>query len=91
MRLWLTLLVLPAMAYSMGSYSAEKMTDHGVGVIVLADAAHGIRVSIAPSLGNRAFELKVHGKNFLYFPSPDIASFLDSGAKQLNGIPFLAP
>jgi len=33
----------------------------------------------------------VHGKNLLYFPSSDIATFLDSGAKQLNGIPFLAP
>jgi aldose 1-epimerase len=91
MRLCLTLLVLPAMAYSTSSYTAEKMTDHGVDVIALTDAADGVSVSIAPSLGNRAFELKVHGKNLLYFPSENIASFRDSGAKQLNGIPFLAP
>jgi aldose 1-epimerase len=91
MRLWLTLLLLPAMAYSTGSYTAENMRDHGVDVIGLTDAAHGVCVSIAPSLGNRAFELKVHGKNLLYFPAPDIARFRDSGAKQLNGIPFLAP
>jgi len=79
------------MAYSAANYTAEKLTDHGVEIIRLTDAAHAVSVSIAPSLGNRAFELKVHGKNLLYFPSPDIASFRDSGAKGLNGIPFLAP
>ncbi len=79
------------MAHSANNYTAERVADHGVAVIRLTDAAHGVSVSVAPSLGNRAFELKVHGKNLLYFPSPDIASFRDSGAKQLNGIPFLAP
>lgn len=87
----LVLLVLPAIAYSASNYTAERVADHGVPVIRLRDAAHGVSVSIAPSLGNRAFELKVHGKNLLYFPFPDITSFRDSGAKQLNGIPFLAP
>lgn len=79
------------MAYSASRYTAEKVADHGVDVIRLTDAARDVRVSIAPSLGNRAFALNVHGKNLLYFPSPDVASFRDSGARQLNGIPFLAP
>jgi hypothetical protein len=30
-------------------------------------------------------------RTFSIFPSPDVASFRDSGAEQLNGIPFLAP
>ncbi len=92
MRRCLTLLVLlPTMAYSASNYTAERLADHGVPVIRLTDASHGVSASIAPSLGNRAFELKVHGKNLLYFPAPDLASFRNSGAKQLNGIPFLAP
>jgi len=91
MRRWLTPLVLPAMAYSAGNYATEKLTDRGVEIIRLTDAAHAVSVSIAPSLRNRAFELKVHGKNLLYFPSPDIVSFRNSGAKGLNGTPFLAP
>lgn len=91
MRCCLALLTLPALMYSANNYTAERITDHGVAVIRLTDAAHGVSVSVAPSVGNRAFELKVHGKNVLYFPEPDIASFRDSGAKQLNGIPFLAP
>lgn len=88
---FLALLTLQAIAYSASNYTAERVADHGIPVIRLTDAAHGVSLSIAPSLGNRAFELKVHGKNLLYFLSPDIASFRESGAKQLNGIPFLAP
>lgn len=91
MTRFLFLLLLPAMAYPATNYTAERLTDHGVAIIRLTDAAQGMSVSIAPSLGNRAFEFKVHGKNLLYFPSPDIAGFRNGGAKQLNGIPFLAP
>ncbi len=91
MKHWLTVLVLPAMAYSASNYTAQRMTDHGVAVVRLTDAAHGVSISIVPSLGNRAYELKVHAENLLYFPSPALASFRDSGAQQLNGIPFLAP
>jgi len=91
MRHCLVLLLLPVIGASASDYTAERVPDHGIAVIRLTDAAHGVSLSVAPSLGNRAFELKVHGKNLLYFPSPDIASFSDSGAKQLNGIPFLAP
>ena len=79
------------MLYSADIYQAERITDRGLAVIRLTDVAHGITVGIAPSLGNRAYELKMHGKNLLYFPPRDLASFRDSGAKQLNGIPFLAP
>ncbi len=53
-------------------------------------SASGVEVSIAPSVGNRLYEMKVHGKNVLNSSAPDgIADFqkrLESG-----GIPFLAP
>lgn len=91
MRRWLTLFILPVMAYSASTYNARRVTDHGIEVIHLSDALHNVNVSIAPSIGNRAFELDVHGKNLLYFPPREIAAFRDSGARQLNGIPFLAP
>ncbi len=91
MRRWLTLFILPVAVYAASSYTAEKATDHGVEVIRLTDAADDVSVSIVPSIGNRAFEFKVHGKDILYFPPSDIAAFRDSGARQLNGIPFLAP
>lgn len=91
MKRRLILFVLPFVAYAANNYTAEKITDHGIEVIRLMDAAHGVSVSIAPSIGNRAFELDVHGKNLLYFPSPNIAAFRDNGARQLNGVPFLAP
>lgn len=91
MRCCLILFILSAMLRAASSYTAEKVTDHGIDVIRLTDAVHDVGVSIAPSIGNRAFALKVHGKDLLYFPPPDIAAFRDSGARQLNGIPFLAP
>lgn len=88
MRFCLSLLLVPALVCAAGNYKAEKITDHGVEVIRVTDAAHGASASIAPSVGNRAFAFTVHGKNLLYFPAPDIAA---PRAKSLNGIPFLAP
>ncbi len=46
-------------------------------------------VSIVPSVGNRAFEMTVHGQNILHFPFPDLSAL--KGRRDLNGIPFLAP
>jgi len=48
-----------------------------------------VEVSIAPSIGNRAYEMKVHGKNILYMPAPDVAQLKQRPG--LSGIPFLAP
>jgi hypothetical protein len=91
MKSCLSVFLLPAIVCAASNYTAEKNTDHGIEVVRLTDAARGVSVSVAPSIGNRVFALMVHGKNILYFPSPDIASFKNSGARQLNGIPFLAP
>ena len=84
------LLLLPFLAHAAGNYTAVQTTDHGVDVVRLTDAARGVEVSIVPSVGNRAYEMKVHGKNILYFPG-DVGAFKSGGGRGLNGIPFLAP
>ncbi len=89
MNRYLLLLILPGLACGQSGYTAEKTIDGGVEIVHLADAAHGVEVSIVPSVGNRAYELKVRGKNLLY--SLDPAALVAAGSKGLNGIPFLAP
>src|SRR5215813_15600209 len=71
------------------NYRAESVTDHGVAIVRLSDLSHGIEVSVVPSIGNRAYEMKVHGKNILYFPYSDVGEF--QKRPRLCGIPFLAP
>ncbi len=77
---------LPVMAQN---YKVEQAADHGVAVVRLTDAANGVEVSIVPSVGNTAYEMKVHGSNILYFPFTDVAEF--QAKPSLAGIPFLAP
>jgi aldose 1-epimerase len=71
------------------TYKAEQVVDHGVPIVRLTDTAQGVEVSVAPGIGNRAYEMKVHGKNILYFPSADVGEFQQR--PRLSGIPFLAP
>jgi aldose 1-epimerase len=70
------------------NYKAEKATDRGVPVVRLTDSASGVEVAIAPSIGNMAYEMNVHGHNILWTPAP-----IDDLQKspQMSGIPFLAP
>ena len=84
-------ILLLALAATMAAqnYSAQRSSVQGVPVIRLGDAAHGVEVSVLPSIGNRVSEMKVHGKNILYFPSTDLAELRKS--PDLNGVPFLAP
>src|ERR1700704_2119821 len=80
---------VPILANAAGNYTAVKTTDHGVEIVRLTDLAHGVEVSIVPSVGNRAYEMKVHGKNILYFPQADPGEYV--ARPRLSGIPFLAP
>ncbi len=73
------------------SYSVERVTEQGIETIQLTDAAHQARVKVIPSFGNRAIAFELNGKNVLYFPWKDAGAFRESGLKQLNGVPFLAP
>ena len=71
------------------NFKVEQTSDHGIPIVHLFDAAAGVEVSILPTIGNRAYEMKVHGKNILYFPVSDISQVQKTPG--LNGIPFLAP
>ena len=89
----LSLLALPLFTFPMTStaqnYTAKKTTDHGVDIVRLTDKASGVEVSIAPSIGNRAYEMKVHGGNILYLGADDVGKLKERPG--LSGIPFLAP
>ena len=71
------------------AYSAEKLTVDGIPVIRLRDSARNIEVSIAPSIGNMTYELKVNGYNALYFPFDSVAQWKEKPCQL--GIPFLGP
>src|SRR5271165_1941543 len=86
-------LALPLLTLSMSAtaqnYNAAKTTDHGVDIVRLTDKAAGVEVNIAPSIGNRAYEMKVHGGNILYLGAEDVGKLKERPG--LSGIPFLAP
>jgi aldose 1-epimerase len=88
MRTAALLLLIPCAALCQ-NYRAEQITEHGVPIVRLTDAARAVQVSIAPSIGNRAYQMLVHGKNVLYFPYADVSEFQQR--PRLCGIPFLAP
>ncbi len=79
----LLILLLASPAYA--QYSARRDGE----VVHLEDSAHQIRVSVVPSVGNVAFEMRVKGENVLYFPYADIAAFRSQ--PRVSGIPFLGP
>src|SRR5271168_1647636 len=82
------MLLLPLTAYAK-NYKAERTTDHGVEVVRLTDVSHGIEVTVVPSVGNRAIQMKVHGKDIIYFQNTDAGDFKAHPA--MSSIPFLAP
>ena len=82
------LLLLPLMSQA-ANYKAEKLTEDGVEIVRLTDARHKTEVSIAPSIGNNAYEMKVNGKNVFWAPYKSVGEFK---AKPVHlGNPFLAP
>src|SRR5262245_13257521 len=66
-------------------YSAERNGD----VVRLADAKSQTMVSIVPSVGNIAFEMRVKGHNVLRWPFTSVDEF--KAKPSMSGIPFLAP
>jgi aldose 1-epimerase len=76
-------------APGLAQYSAARMVVDGLDVIRLDDAGHNTSVSIAPTIGNIAFEMKVNGKNVLHFPYASVAAFREK--PRMCGIPLLAP
>jgi aldose 1-epimerase len=86
-RAAIVVLILAALAAPAtgAQYAARRVDD----VIQLEDAVSQIVVSIAPSAGNLAFEMKVKGHNILRFPYASLDDFRRRPG--LSGIPFLAP
>lgn len=82
-------LMLAAIAFGQQNYTARQVTEQGVSIVRLTDAARGVEVSIMPSAGNRAYEMKVHGHNILYTDARDLAEY--ERRPPLDGVPFLAP
>jgi len=74
-------LSLPASA----QYSARQEGD----VVRLEDAKTQTVVSVMPSRGNNAFDMKVKGKKVLQFPFNSAADFKRRGS--MSGVPFLGP
>ncbi len=70
-------------------YKAQQISVDGVPVARLTDAERGVEVSILPSLGNIAYEMKIHGKNILVFPDRALSDFQKKPTQ--TGIPFMAP
>jgi len=68
-----------------GQYSARR----DGGIVRLEDAGHQTVVSIVPSNGNAAFEMKVKGKDVLRCPYASAAEF--AKVRGSGGIPFLGP
>jgi aldose 1-epimerase len=68
--------------------SAQKLTVDSIETMRLSDPTHGMEVSICPSVGNIAYDLRVHGKPILM--SPQSLSAWKQKPSQA-GIPLLAP
>jgi aldose 1-epimerase len=85
----LSILILTTAAALAQPYAAVQTEDHGIAIVQLSDGAHGVEVSIVPSIGNLAYEMKVHGRNILHFPYPDVSAFARQPAQ--CAIPLLAP
>ena len=66
-------------------YAARHTGD----VVQLEDTRHRTSVSIVPSIGNIAVEMKVNGANVLWWPYASVAEF--KARPSMSGIPFLGP
>jgi aldose 1-epimerase len=71
------------------NYTARELDEQEVHIVRLTDATHEVEVSVIPQIGNRAYEMNVHGHNILYFSGSDLAQYVKRPA--MEGVPFLAP
>jgi len=66
-------------------YTARRTGD----VVQLEDARTHTVVSIVPSVGNMAFEMRVNGTDILWWPFPSVDAFKANPA--MSGVPFVGP
>jgi aldose 1-epimerase len=88
MRAAALLAALPLMTEA-ANYSAQRVTVDGFEVVRLTDESHKAQVSIAPALGNNAYEFRVNGKNIMWFPQASLADY--KAKPTFSGNPLLAP
>ena len=77
------------MVANVGNYSAQKLTVDSTEIVRLIDVAHGIELSVVPSIGNIAYDMRVNGQPILMPPPGTFAEW--KAASKQAGIPFLAP
>jgi len=71
------------------NYSAERVSNGGLEIVVLKDAAHKTEASILVSIGNMAFDMRVNGQPVYWSPYKNI---VEQKTKQaMLGNPFLGP
>ncbi len=80
-------LLLAAVPFSAAAqpYAARHTGD----VVELRDAKHQAVVSIAPSVGNMAFSMKIKGQEVLRWPYTTVEEF--KAKPGMHGIPFMGP
>ena len=71
------------------NYSAARASVDGIDIVRLADNRHNTEVSIVPSVGNNAFEMKVNEINIFWSPYQSVAQYKAHPVHLGN--PFLAP
>jgi aldose 1-epimerase len=71
------------------NYTARKIVVDGLDVVHLADGARATEVSIAQTMGNNSYEMKVNGTNIFWMPFTNLAEWRAKPA--FAGNPFLAP
>ena len=89
MKLAILALILFMPANAADNYTASRVQRDGIETIRLTDAAHNTEVTVVPSVGNTAVEMKVNGKNAFWFPPATLAEY--KAKPVFSGNPFLAP
>jgi aldose 1-epimerase len=85
-----SLALVPLMiATAAQNYTATRVSRDGVETIRLTDSSRATEVTVVPSVGNTAVEMKVNGSNVFWFPSASIAEY--KAKPVFSGNPFLAP
>lgn len=79
------LIVVMPLAAAAQPYAARQTGD----VVELQDAKHQAVVSIAPSVGNMAFSMKIKGQEVLRWPYTTVEEF--KAKPGMHGIPFMGP
>jgi aldose 1-epimerase len=71
------------------TYSAQKLLVDSIETVRLTDSAHRLEVSVCPSVGNIAYDMRVNDQQILMQPPSSLGDWQRKPSQA--GIPFLAP